>query len=189
MLLHDTALDGSVLAAARRGEREAFAQMWQTHQGHLLRYLRAKRATNPEDVASQVWIDVAGSIARFEGDGDDFRAWLFTIAHRRSVDAVRKAVRRPEVLDGQVGVDRSDGYTDEEHDAGAALERAMSLVQELPPDMAEAVMLRVVNDLDVARVAEIMQQSEGNVRVLVHRGLKKLRLHVEQPVEVAVGAS
>lgn len=188
MPLYDTTVEVCVLDAARRGERDAFAQMWRAHQSHLLRYLRAKRVATPEDVASQVWIDVAGSIGRFEGDGDDFRAWLFTIAHRRSVDEVRKAVRRPEMLDARVGVDQPGGHHDEEHDAGGALERAMSLVQELPPDMAEAVMLRIVNDLEVAQVAGIMQRTEGSVRVLVHRGLKKLRLHVEQSVEVAASA-
>lgn len=173
-----TTLDTSVLIEARTGEPTAFAQLWQVHQGHLLRYLRAKRVTNPEDVASQVWIDVAGSIARFEGDLDDFRAWLFTIAHRRSVDEVRKAVRRPEVLYGRAGEDRCMPDGDDAQDASGALERAIALVQELPTDMAEAVMLRVVFDMDFTRVADVMHRTEGSVRVLVHRGLKKLRLQL-----------
>ena len=181
-------VDVTVLDAARAGERDAFAEMWRTHQGHLLRYLRAKRVVHPEDVASQVWIDVAGSIERFEGNGADFRAWLFTIAHRRSVDEVRKAIRRPEVLDEHAGVDRPMPHTDDEQAAGGAIERAIALVQELPPDMAEAVMLRVVYDMDNAQVANVMQRTEGSVRVLVHRGLQKLRVHVEQSLGVKVSA-
>lgn len=181
-------VDVAVLDAARAGERDAFAEMWRTHQHHLLRYLRAKRVAHPEDIASQVWIDVAGSIDRFDGDGADFRAWLFTIAHRRSVDEVRKAIRRPEVLDDRAGIDRPMPNTDDEHGAFGALERAMDLVQELPPDMAEAVMLRIVYDMDMPRVADVMQRTEGNIRVLVHRGLKKLKLHVEQPMCVKASA-
>lgn len=171
----------TVLDAARAGERDAFAHLWRTHQAHLLRYLRAKRVASPEDIASQVWIDVAESIVRFEGDGADFRAWLFTIAHRRTVDQVRRAVRRPEVLDDRAGVDRCLPHSEDEHAESGALDRAIALVQQLPPDMAEAVMLRVVFDLEVPRVASVMQCSEGNVRVLVHRGLKKLRACVEEP--------
>jgi RNA polymerase sigma-70 factor (ECF subfamily) len=49
------------------------------------------------------------------------------------------------------------------------------LVATLPDDQAEAVMLRVVNDLPIADVASVMGTSAGNVRVLVHRGLTRLR--------------
>ena len=66
---------------------------------------------------------------------------------------------------------------DDEAERGAALERALAMVQTLTPDQAEAVLLRIVADLGVAEVAEIMGRSEGAVRVLVHRGLKRLAEH------------
>ena len=162
-----TTLDG-----ARAGSRDALAELWRTHHAPVLRYLRAKRVGSPEDVASQVWIDVARSIDRFEGNGDDFRRWLFTIAHRRSVDEVRRAVRRAE--DPRVEPASSDG-ADVEHERNGALERAIELVSQLPDNLAEAVMLRVVNDLPIADVAAVMGTTEGNVRVLVHRGVTRLR--------------
>jgi RNA polymerase sigma-70 factor (ECF subfamily) len=162
-----TTLDG-----ARAGSRDALAELWRTHHAAVLRYLRAKRVGSPEDVASQVWIDVARSIDRFEGDADDFRRWLFTIAHRRSVDEVRRVVRRAE--DAQVEQVPSDG-ADVEHERNGALERAVELVSRLPDNLAEAVMLRVVNDLSIADVASVMGTTEGNVRVLVHRGVTRLR--------------
>ena len=158
--------------AARAGQRDALADLWRTHQAPLLRYLRARRTASPDDVASQVWIDVARSIERFEGGPDDFRRWLFTIAHRRSVDEVRRAVRRADMP--AVHVDHAVG-ADIEHDRMDALERAIEMVSSLPVDQAEAVMLRVVNDLSVADVAGVMGVSEGNVRVLVHRGVLRLR--------------
>ena len=158
--------------SARRGQRDALAELWRTHQASLLRYLRARRMASPEDVASQVWIDVARSIERFEGGADDFRRWLFTIAHRRSVDDVRRAVRQADVpvarVECAVGADI-------EHDRIDALERAIEMVSSLPADQAEAVMLRVVNDMSITDVAGVMGVSEGNVRVLVHRGVLRLR--------------
>ena len=59
---------------------------------------------------------------------------------------------------------------DVEHDRDTALDRAIAMVATLPDNLAEAVMLRVVNDLPIADVAAVMGVSEGNVRVLVHRG-------------------
>jgi len=158
--------------AARAGQRDALADLWRTHQAPLLRYLRARRMASPEDVASQVWIDVARSIERFDGGADDFRRWLFTIAHRRSVDEVRRAVRQTNTSAARV--EHVVG-ADIEHDRIDALDRAIEMVSSLPGDQAEAVMLRVVNDLAIADVAAVMGIAEGNVRVLVHRGVLRLR--------------
>jgi RNA polymerase sigma-70 factor, ECF subfamily len=162
----------SPLAHARRGDRDALAELWRIHQASLVRYLRARRTPTPDDVASQVWIDVAASLHRFEGDDDDFRRWLFTIAHRRSVDEIRRVVRRD-----ALSVRAADvvAGADVEYDRVGALDRAIALVATLPDDMAEAVMLRVVNELPVADVAAVMETTDGNVRVLVHRGLSRLR--------------
>jgi RNA polymerase sigma-70 factor, ECF subfamily len=169
----------SAVDAARHGDREAFAALWRTHQAPLLRYLRARRTPSPDDVASQVWIDVATSIGRFEGDDDDFRRWLFTIAHRRSVDEVRRLVRTSAPR-SPLAVRAADrvAAADDEHEQLDALDRAVALVATLPDSQAEAVMLRVVNDLPIADVAAVMETSEGNVRVLVHRGLTRLRRKV-----------
>jgi RNA polymerase sigma-70 factor (ECF subfamily) len=160
----------TTLDAARRGDRDALAELWRTHQAPLLRYLRARRTQSPDDVASQVWVDIARSIDRFEGDDDDFRRWLFTIAHRRSVDEVRRAVRRTGLATR--AADRVVADPEEDHDA---LDRAIAMVSTLPDNLAAAVMLRVVNDLPIADVAAVLGTSEGNVRVLVHRGLLRLR--------------
>ena len=62
----------------------------------------------------------------------------------------------------------------DESERAEALDRALALVRSLPPDQAEAVLLRIVADLSVTEVAVIMGRREGTVRVLVHRGLKRL---------------
>jgi RNA polymerase sigma-70 factor, ECF subfamily len=166
----------NALDAARVGDREALAELWRTHQAPLLRYLRTRRTPSPDDVASQVWIDVASSIARFEGGDEDFRRWLFTIGHRRSVDQIRRAIRAsaPRSALAVRAADHVAG-ADVEHEDHDALDRAVALLATLPDDQAEAVMLRVVNDLPTGDVASVMGTTVGNVRVLVHRGLTRLR--------------
>jgi RNA polymerase sigma-70 factor (ECF subfamily) len=159
---------------ARAGDREALGALWRAHQHLLLRYFRGRGSTQPEDLASQVWIDVAASLHRFSGDSDDFRRWLFTIARRRQIDAARRSARRPEELDPGAGADLADASSAREFDDVGSLDRALALVRRLPADMAEAVLLRVVADLAVDEVAQVMGRREGHVRVLVHRGLRKL---------------
>ena len=168
-------VDSDVLDRARLGDRSALAELWRTHQAAVLRYLRSRRTVSPEDVASQVWVDVAVSIDRFDGGADDFRRWLFTIAHRRSVDSIRRAVRQEGLaIRAADTVAHSDG-ADVEQDRDAAIDRAVALIASLPDQMASAVMLRVVNELPVGDVAAILDTTDGNVRILVHRGLARLR--------------
>lgn len=130
---------------------------------------------SPEDVASQVWVDVCRSLERFTGDGTDFRRWIFTVASRRSIDGHRRA-KRHNVVSIEAGneqvVERS---TDAAFEASDSLGRALAIVRQLSPSAAEAVMLRVVYDLPVGEVSKITGRSEGAVRVLVHRGLGRLR--------------
>ena len=165
----------TTLDRARRGDRDALAELWRGHHAAVLRYLRSRRTVSPDDVASQVWVDVARSIDRFEGDEEDFRRWLFTIAHRRGVDSIRRSVRDDALaVRAADTVEPAEG-ADLEHDRDVAIDRALALIASLPDQMGAAVMLRVVNEMPAADVAEILRTSEGNVRVLVHRGLTRLR--------------
>ncbi len=161
---------------ARAGDRSALGTLFRSHQHLLLRYFRGLRAPSPDDLASQVWIDVARSLGGFHGDETAFRRWLFTIARRRFIDSVRRATRKPERLDAKPVEPAATAPSAEEiFDVVDGLERAIGLVRSLPPAMAEAILLRIVADLDVADVASLMGVREGNVRVLVHRGLGRLR--------------
>jgi RNA polymerase sigma-70 factor, ECF subfamily len=169
------------IAGAVGGDRDALAQLWRTYQHLLLRYFRGKGMTEPEDLASIVWIEVAKGLPSFEGSSDDFRRWLFTIASRRRIDEIRRDRRRRR-RDEHVSAATTDAPTNQtvdHYERTAALDRAIALVRTLPPDQAEAVLLRVVADLTVVDVAAIMGRSEGSVRVLVHRGLARLSERVE----------
>lgn len=159
------------LRRARTGDRDAVGVLWQIYQPQVLRFLRARGSNQPEDVASQVWGDVGRSLARFEGDGRAFQRWIFTIARRRSIDAHRSEKRHRTL---QLPTDDLAGGPSD-IDGGDSLDQAIELLQGIPTKTAEVIMLRVVYEMPVNEVADITGQSEANVRVLVHRGLKRLR--------------
>jgi RNA polymerase sigma-70 factor (ECF subfamily) len=166
----------AVITRAREGDREALGQLWRAYNHLLLRYFRGKGMAEPDDLASTVWLEVANGLQRFEGGEPEFRRWMFTIAARRRIDDIRASKRR------DIHKERHDEWrapvttlsAADESEQGEALDRALALVRSLPPDQAEAVLLRVVADLSVAEVANILGRREGTVRVLVHRGLKRL---------------
>jgi RNA polymerase sigma-70 factor (ECF subfamily) len=165
-----------VLRAAARGDEEAFARLYRDAQPRLLRYLRVVVGSAAEDVAADTWLDVARGLGRFRGDEAAFRAWLFTVARRRGVDAHRRAgrlavqpVADPAQVDPRVAPDAADVAL-----AGFSTEEALALIGTLPRDQAEAILLRVIGGLDVARTAAILGKSPGAVRVAAHRGLRTL---------------
>ena len=144
----------------------------------LLRYLRMKAPTVAEDLAADIWLRVLRALPTFEGDEQGFRGWLYTTARNRLTDWYRNGERRPDLIEYSSLV-LLPAVTNVEDEAAehSATDRAIALIGELPPDQAEAVLLRVVVGMDVARVAVIMDRSPGSVRVLCHRGLRRL----EQP--------
>jgi len=103
--------------------------------------------------------------------------WLFTVCRNRAVDLLRRRRRATTPGDGTL-----TGCVGKEPDPAAAVEqddlcRCLSgLIDELPPKQREAVGLWS-EGFSYRQVAEILGQSEGNVRVLVHRALKYLRQH------------
>lgn len=181
------------LEGACAGHADALATLWREYQPLLLRYLRGRGLEDPEGLTTQIWIDAARGLSRFQGDSDDFRRWLFTIAHRRVVDARRRASRRwlgvrlADDDEAGPGPAPTTDVTFDGYDERASLQRALELVSSLPDAMREAVLLRVVADLSVPEVAEIMGRTTGNVRVLVHRALQRLEQELAGDGRVPAG--
>jgi RNA polymerase sigma-70 factor (ECF subfamily) len=164
----------AALHAARQGDERALAALWQELQPALLRYLRAVEPGAAEDIASDTWLEVTRRLDRFTGGEREFRGWLFTIARHRLIDARRRAARHRTAPVAWLPERPGDDDPAADVLAGLSTEASVRLVSELPPEQAEAVLLRVMAGLDTERVARIMGKQPGNVRVLSHRGLRSL---------------
>ena len=173
--------------AARQGDERALAALWQELQPALLRYLRSAEPGAAEDIASDTWLEVTRRLDRFTGDDRAFRGWLFTIARHRLIDARRRAARHRTApvawLPDRPGVD--DPAADVLIDLST--QASLRLLAELPPEQAEAVLLRVMAGLDTDEVAQIMGKQPGNVRVLSHRGLRNLARRLTTTTTAGVG--
>jgi len=165
------------LALAREGDEVGFLTLYRTLQPRLLRYLRVRTTNGADDVAAETWLHVVRDLNRFHGNADDFRAWLFTLARHRAVDAARAARARPAIAVADV-TDIASVELAPSAEAQAleriSTEHALRLVGTLPADVAEMVALRVIAGLDANTVGEIVGKSAGAVRVAVHRALNSL---------------
>lgn len=175
----------ATLAAAQRGDEVAFTQLFRSFNPGVLRYLAVLAGAGAaEDLAAETWTAALRGFTDFTGEEVAFRGWLFTIARARWVDAVRARARRPELVTDTT----PDAPAREDvHDIVASAmstETALQLIRRLPQDQAEVVALRVVGQLEVAEVAEVTGKTSNHVRVLTHRGLRRLaELLGEKPPE------
>jgi RNA polymerase sigma-70 factor (ECF subfamily) len=167
----------AALADSARGDQDALTVVYRELNPRLLRYLRHHAGPVAEDLASEVWLALAPRLDGYAGTFEQFRALMFSIAHRRVVDEYRRRSRTPQraPLDDALELaDRADTETAavEHLTAQGAVE---TLVHRLPADQAEIVLLRVLGDLEVEQVANILGKSKGAVRIAQHRALRRLQ--------------
>ena len=166
----------ALLDAARAGGGWAFARLWEALAPAVAGYLRARGVPDPDDVASEVFLAAFRGVGRFRGDGRDFRAWLFTIAHHKGVDVMRRASSRHEVVTAVVP-DVGPFAPSAERDAldRLATGETLRLLDELTDDQRAVLLLRVVAELSLSETADVLGKPVGAVKSLQHRALDRLR--------------
>ena len=169
----------ALVDAARAGGGWAFARLWEALAPAVTGYLRSRGVPDPDDVASEVFLAAFRGVGRFVGDGRDFRAWLFTIAHHKGVDVLRRASSRYEVA-ATVGPDDGPEVPSAEHEAleRVAAGEALRLLDVLTEDQRAVLLLRVVAELSLTETAEVLGKPVGAVKSLQHRALDRLRKSV-----------
>jgi RNA polymerase sigma-70 factor, ECF subfamily len=171
----DSGVLDAALARASTGDEAGFLQLWRALQPPLLRFLRVIGCDDPDDVASETWLQVVRDLHRFSGGEEDFRRWLFTIGRHRAIDAARSRARRPATpVSAGLDVLADSQLVEDQVLDGLSVARAVGLLGRLSRDQAEAVALRIIAGLDTPDVAQILGKSAGAVRVALHRGLRTL---------------
>ena len=177
-------LDDAVVLA-QKGDSEAFRLLYRDIQPRLLRYLHALAGQDAEDIASETWLQVTRDLPGFTGTYDGFRGWVATIARHRALDHLRRTTRRPPALalPAEDLAARPAAAADTAQTAldAVATRNAIALIATLPPDQAEAVLLRAVLGLDAATAGHILGKRPGAIRTAAHRGLKTLHKRLDDP--------
>ncbi len=199
----DADSDEQLLAALRAGDAEAFERVVRAWSPGLLRAARGYVGTeaSAQEAVQETWLAVLDGLDRFEGRSR-LRTWvhgiLANVARRRGVQE-RRAVPVPTPAgDGPV-VDPGRFLGPQDPWAGHWREEAepepwgpegrllvaelramlMAALDMLPAQQRAVVVLRDVEGLTTPEVAQVLGLSEGNVRVLLHRGRMRLRQLLE----------
>lgn len=168
-------LTGAEFAAALAGDDVAFAALYRHVQPRLLRYVSVL-TTDVDDVCSETWMQACRDLHRFKGDLPAFRGWIARIARNRAIDHARAQRRRPtDPLPDEGGSLVDEEVSGEESTLESlSTEHAMNAIRALPPDQAQAVLLRAILGLDAKTAARVLGKRPGAVRTAAYRGLRTL---------------
>lgn len=151
------------------------ATAYRTFAPAIQGYLRGQGVAEPEDLLSEVFLQVARSLPRYRGAEEDLRRWIFTIARNRVIDDRRRRRVRP-VIEGRAVPDLP--AIDESEAVDPAL---LAALERLTPDQREVVVLRFVSDLSLEEAAKVTGRSVGAVKTMQHRALAQLARILTEP--------
>ncbi len=142
-------------------------------------FLKARGSREPEDLTSDVFLAVFDTLPQFVGDEAQFRSFLFSIAYRRLTDELRKRSRWGEsVLWSNEDDRRASASAEEVVIEQMGTSWTLSLLDGLPGDQRTVMVLRIIGDLTIEQIAEVVGKRSGAVKALQRRALESLRKKV-----------
>jgi RNA polymerase sigma-70 factor, ECF subfamily len=189
--------DGALVDRLREGDEHAFAELVRRYHAPLLRLAEATLGSRAvaEEAVQETWLAVVRGVDRFEGRSS-FKTWLYRILLNRARSAggrEQRAGARHEDLEAIERFDAGGAWAappepwsdrvDERLVAEQLAGRVRDLLDALPDASRQVVLLRDVEGLPAADVAQLMGVTAGNQRVLLHRGRARLRQLLTAEIE------
>jgi RNA polymerase sigma factor (sigma-70 family) len=188
--------EGDDLALARHlvgGDAAVFELLYRRHNAAMIRFCAGivRSSDIAEEVVQDTWVAVLGRIDLFEGRGS-LASWIYTILLNKARSRARREgriVSFDDLGDGNGLGEAFDGrghwrtrpelwedLTPERHTEGrSVLQHVEAVIETLPPAQRAVLILRGQQELDPAEVCALLDISEGNMRVLLHRARLTVR--------------
>ena len=166
------------LAGARTNAPAAWTSLYEWLGPGVAGYLRMLGVRGEvDDLTCEVLLAVFRRIDAFDGSEANFRAWVFTVAHSRLIDERRRRARRAQTVPFECV--NEPPTLGEPTDAAAMRALEVSNIEavcaQLPPDQRAVVLLRIIAELSVEQIADILDKSPGAVKQLQRRGFETAR--------------
>lgn len=187
--------DDTLMAAYARGDALAFEALYHRHQAGLYRFVRrllgTSLAVQADEVFQDTWMRVVQSRTRWEPQGASFRTWLYTLAHHRVIDLLRKSGREVELdafehEDGGPWQPQAQAWQHWPAPATAlgseelafwrrAGERLLHCLEQLPLPQRSAFLLHHDDGLPLDEVARALEVGFETAKTRLRYAMSKLR--------------
>jgi RNA polymerase sigma-70 factor (ECF subfamily) len=183
--------DAALMLRVKQGDTDAFEQLVDKYKQPVLNvvYRMLHDATEAEDVAQTVFVQVYKSAARYQV-ASKFSTWLFTIARNLCLNEIRRRSRHPtDSMDAthpdneeqpwqQFEDKKTAGPTDTLLEAELQ-EKIDAALDELPENQRTAIILCRQDELSYEDIAKVLKCSVSATKSLIHRGRETLKLKLK----------
>lgn len=188
--------DDALMSAYARGDARAFEQLYARHHAGLYRFVRRLLGTalvaQTDEVFQDTWLRVVQSRERWEPQGATFRTWLYTLAHHRVIDMLRRSGREvsidaradegdspwePEAAAWQQwpAPSSAPSHTEELAFWRRAGERLIACLEQLPLPQRSAFLLHHDDGLALDEVARALEVGFETAKTRLRYAMSKLR--------------
>lgn len=171
----DLLIDGAI-----SGDADDFGRLYDLHVERIYRhvYYRVGNTGDAEDLTQQVFLKAWKAIGRYKKTATPFLAWLMRISHNLVIDFYRSKKDTAFLDDELLIKDKTPGPQQlaEEH---FNQQQIRKVILQLPEEQQQVVLMSFIEGFSYGEIAAAIGKKEGNVRVIVHRALKKMRQILE----------
>lgn len=163
------------VSSAQEGDERAFERLYEHFFTPVYRYAAFRLPKElAEDVTAEVFIKAWEKLHTYKArSGVPFAAWLFRIARHAVIDVYRTQHGIEEVPDSLADTDVLN-RADTAVRRGETLQSVRTAMKKLPKRYQDVLLLSFVSDLPTHEVARVLRMTEGGVRILKMRALRKL---------------
>jgi RNA polymerase sigma-70 factor (ECF subfamily) len=178
-----------LVSRASRRDSAAFGVLYESHLDRVYRYIyyRVGSTAEAEDLSEQVFLKAWEAIDRYESRGVPFVAWLYRLAHNLVIDHYR--ARRPTMpLEDVAEAEEPGANILDAVESQLDAEEVRLAVRKLSPEHQQLIVLRFVEGMSHAEVAQITGKTEGATRVVQYRALQSLAKAMQSERETSKSA-
>ena len=166
-----------LISRARTGDREAFGGLVEQYRDNVYRlaYRMCGNAYDADEAAQEAFVAAWRALPNFRGDAK-FSTWLYRLTTNAAIDVMRREKRHKAVGDGEMieVADDADSpqETVERTEQQEAVQKALATLSE---EYREVLLLRYMEELDYAEIAEVLQLPSGTVKSRINRAKAALK--------------
>lgn len=158
---------------------QAYAQLYDFYVDRIFRFIlfKVKTVEDAEDITSEVFLKTWNYIRTTQKRIENLNALLYKMSRNAVVDYYRSKQRTEELMsdEDQFKKIMRARDLDQEIDNKFELKNIENYLNQLKDEYREVIILRYVEEFSINEIAQILEKTKGNVRVLLHRAMQRLR--------------
>lgn len=168
-----------ILAKAISGDKKAFAKIYNELFDGLWRYIMSRIGDKDitSDITSESFIALYENIKNID-ESRAVKSYLYQIAKSKMTKHYKKEKSQPLSAYDLDWVEIKDDFSDSKDKRETREQNRVhveKILAELPDNYCEVLRLRFLSELKISEVAEILDKTESNIKVIQHRALKKAK--------------